>query len=1711
MLNAITTSERVLEEYRRYLRSTFPLRNEALHREFTEALDTGFRLSKGPYLQASPPFEEGVTLAELVEEEVLCRGFSRLFSPVLPGERPLYQHQETAVRKAVGDRRNLAVATGTGSGKTECFLIPIFDQLLREAAAGTLEQPGTRALLLYPMNALANDQVKRLRSLLARTPEITFGRYVGETKSEPRKAESDFAARYPHEPRLPNELISREAMQAAPPHILLTNYAMLEYLLLRPLDSPLFDGPTGEHWRFVVLDEVHVYSGAQGTEVAMLLRRVRDRVCRSSRGRLQCFGTSATLGRGEEDYPALAAFATDLFDEEFEWTEYSARQDIVWASRKSLVRPAERRTFDPRVYVPLAEAHREGAGADRLADVASGFSGDLLPSPGDLTPSAYLAELLAGDDRVNRLQQRLEVGSMSVVDAAAELFGDVTATGALAALIELGVTARHRDDDAPLLPARYHFFLRAMEGAFACLHPAHPADDPRLRLNRHDECPVCAAEGRTATMFELGVCRRCGAEYLVGRIGSDHRLTSAPGNFSGLDYLLVLSRDEGGIDDEDQAAGQAEDPGLVEASWLACPGCGAVGREDVFACSCSPAPRPIPVVRASPAKGSDILRRCPSCSGRSGGEIVYRFLSGSEPPVAVIATNLYQGLGPAADRTLRAKVGQGRKLLVFSDSRQDAAFFAPYLERTYRRAVQRRLLADEIFDFGLDAKPRLADVASNVCRKAEDKLFLDPDAGRVTNMIQVNTWLMQELLALEPRQSLEGTGTAEVELVLPHDFQVPRKMLSLGFTAHEAVDLLRLLLDTLRLGGALTVPAGVDIRQDDFAPRNRQMFVRGEAPKTGVLAWIPGQGANRRLDLLTKVFSRKGINENPLSFLAQLWGYLAQKGEEWQKTLVSHDDRAHGRVWRLAHERFAFVPVAEGHLPFRCDTCGQISWRSVAAVCPQYQCAGTLQQVEDEARLLENHYARLYRRLEPLGMSVEEHTAQWVPNVAGEIQEKFVRGDINVLSCSTTFELGVDVGEVEAVLLRNVPPSAANYIQRAGRAGRRTEAAALVVTYAQRRSHDLTYFDDPLPMVDGHIAPPFILLENPSIVRRHLHSVAFALFERLFGVHRTVEDFFIGEELSRTPHEEFVDWLRSRPAELGEALGRIVPEATARELDVPEWGWVEALVEQDDENPTFGWLSRAGGEIRGDVEALDELIEEAAAAKKYSEAVRYQRVLQTLKRRRLLDYLATSNILPKYGFPVDVVGLNLVRSGDAKAADLDLSRDLKLAISEYAPGRETVAGKALWLSKGLGTMADRTWPSYAWAVCGECGAFNFNLGHGVEECRVCGSDDHAPKKAGTFIVPLFGFVGERSPNRPGESRPRSVSQIETFFGSYKDTEPGFERCDELRATLEYRSSKQGRVVIVNRGPKAMGFRVCEWCGYAAPAAAATSATRVAKEHDDLRRPGKKCRGTLRPVHLGHQYLTDVLEIRPGVPGEERAALSALYALLEGAVRLGVARKDIDGSLYRFSHHDPSALVLFDAVPGGAGNAQYLARRLPELVAAALRKVEECECGPETSCYSCLRSYGNQIWHDELSRGAAASLLRAMLAKDGSEGSGPHAGVPAGALRLDDLADADLAGQEATVVLETGFGAVETARFHFLGATDRLPEKDAFVILRHPGLKQGGVTVPIATGRWNWQEHRNAQTGEPLVLVTLRGVGSPVTLKLSAVEWHDFRPLAVRVD
>ncbi len=330
-MKPIKLAQEIEERYRRYLKTTFYFRDPLLRASFEGALGSG-RLSKGPYLEATPIFKRGAPPRDLFKD-LLGAAPEQGFLKAVQGERPLYRHQEESIRR-VFKGHNAVVATGTGSGKTEAFLYPILLHLYQEFQAREL-CPCVRALVLYPMNTLANDQRERLGEICRQLKEansyfrFTFGQYIGETpeheNDSPRHARDHLAERdrkgcsiVENGRIVHGELVLRSEMRSTPPHILLTNYSMLEYLLLRPDDRFLFDDGRAQWWTFLVLDEAHQYRGARGIEMAMLLRRLKQRLREGGRGKpFVCSATSATLVGGKGDKSAVAKFASDLFGEPF--------------------------------------------------------------------------------------------------------------------------------------------------------------------------------------------------------------------------------------------------------------------------------------------------------------------------------------------------------------------------------------------------------------------------------------------------------------------------------------------------------------------------------------------------------------------------------------------------------------------------------------------------------------------------------------------------------------------------------------------------------------------------------------------------------------------------------------------------------------------------------------------------------------------------------------------------------------------------------------------------------------------------------------------------------------------------------------------------------------------------------------------------------------------------------------------------------------------------------------------------------------------------------------------------------------------------------------------------------------------------------------------------------------------------------------------------
>lgn len=1553
-IDAVGTSSAITSTYRRYLQSLLSVRDPEIDAALRAEIDSTPMLDRGPFLEATPPYAAGASLKQLIADGVLSPRFGDLTSDALPLDRPLYVHQEQALRKAAAGR-NVVVATGTGSGKTESFLLPILDSLVRERDTGTLG-PGVRALLLYPMNALANDQMKRLRQLLADFPEITFGRYTGDTQEDPRKARELFGELNIGEPLLPNEIVSRQEMRAAPPNLLLTNFAMLEYLLLRPRDMELFATGSASQWRFLVVDEAHVYDGSQGAEIAMLLRRVRDRV--APERSLQCIATSATVGQ-DSDPAAVTHFAENLFGQPFEWDpQDTSRQDLVVARRV----PAPPGPFwgplDAAAYQELAASQHDPE-AMRAIVAAHG---------GPTDPTHTPAELLLHEQSLATLRSRLAGGPQTFEAAAAAVFpGDPLAKDALAALVELASGLRLRDGTT-LLSARYHLFLRATEGAFSCLSEA----GPHVHLARHESCPDCESPA-----FEIGSCKRCGAVHVVGSPTQEKGvLRLRPRKAGSRGTWLVLG--EEALTDEDEEAVEAEEFDLDQEPARLCTGCGAICSEQQTRCNACGSGA-LRAVRKLRTRGEDVAG-CLVCGAR-GAATVRLFETGGDASSAVIATTLYQQLPPSGDPLDGQRPGEGRKLLAFSDSRQSAAYFAPYLEDSYARVQRRRLLAQGL----RKARADLESIA------VEDLVFTTRSCataarhfpGGMTAQQQsrvVAPWVMAEVLATDDRQSLEGLGLLRIGLYRDPAWPAPRPLLDLGLGADEAWHLMEELVRSLRQQGAVTMPEEVPPNDEIFAPRLGPIYARlaGSEPVRKVLSWLPSKGSNRRIDYLTRVLAELGSDADPKAVLEGVWGFLTSPHTPVDWLTSRTTDIGLGAVVRVDHERLRMELTGDRTPVHQCDVCRRTAPVSVRDICPAIGCQGRLRPFVPPAVADDrDHYRSLYDTMHPVPLTAKEHTAQWQNTEAAAIQQQFVRGEINILSCSTTFELGVDVGELQAVLLRNVPPGTANYLQRAGRAGRRAGSAALVVTYAQRRSHDLTRFAEPEVMITGEVRAPYVPLTNERIDRRHAHSVALSAFFRwLFDttgrIDRQAGEFFLDTDGNPPSADLLESFLSPVPPAIVDSLTRILPPEVAIEIDVAGGAWAGELVRL---------VRTVQAELRRDVEVLDELRDAAATDQKFSLAQRYQQVGQTLRKRDLLGFLANRNVLPKYGFPVDSVELRTdFGYGKSAGANLDLSRGLSQAIFEYAPGATLVAGGRLWTSRGIYRVPGRDLVEYKYLVCRRCGGFQHGVAAVDQACPHCG--EVATGMPRTLTIPEFGFVADREPAKPGPRPPqRSYSGAVHILAAPAEAR---QRSVPLKGgRIGLSVGPRGRLIAVADGPATMGYWVCEWCGYGD--ARATSPKAPPKQHKHQLR-GNPCKGPQRLLDLGHAYETDLLTIDvdlPGYQGTSEAWKSVLYAVLEAACdALEIARDDIGGSLAPTSAHTWS-LVLFDAVSGGAGHVIHVEEQLERVLEVALRRVSNCECGPETSCYGCLRSYGNQRDHDELSRGAAEQILRRLVAGQGS--------------------------------------------------------------------------------------------------------------------------------
>ena len=1579
----------------------------------------------GPYVESLPDFEKGASIAELVASEDLCAHWAPM-AEAAPSlySRPLHMHQ----RAAIGRNENYLVATGTGSGKTEAFLFPMIDDLMRQG----LGHEGVKTILVYPLNALATDQMHRIAKLLFQElgdPGLTLGRFTGQTSARADRAEitreiieaPSFRAGFGDNAKVPrNWLLSRQEMLETPPDILITNYAMLEHILLLPRNRTLLKDAS---LRWIVLDELHTYTGAQAIEVAFLLRKLKASL-QIEPGMIRCVGTSASLDPARKN--DLASFAQDLFGEAFGGGE----EAVITSERKlhpALSRNSARQGISAESWIKLGSGLSELRKTDKLHpedtryhvedwnEVVGGVL-KLLPGP---HLGAALTDVLADLPEIRAVARFLQPGMRHLDELSARVFPDVVeevAAQAMTALISVAVLAVPPGPGGyPLLPARYHIAASAVEGVLVGLSADSKEGWGQLDIGRQGRT---AASDKDTALWPLLVCRSCGQPYIEAFDDGQRLAPRLSRNSQAKRTVLRLTgrgpaATEEVADEDENTEVEFLDPRTGEIADG--PGDGIVEMQRA-------------VCEDDEYDRKSYVKRCLAC-GESGGSFAEPLTSihpGDEALSAMAAQTLLETLPEREDSD--GPMG-ARSLLAFSDNRQDAAFFAPYFERTSRLEALRGAVLTALED---EEKPidlrSLCDLVARHLRKSRFALY---DRQELETPLHGNL-LKDRLLALltaettlggRGRQSPEAYGLWQVhhEGLERIERQVQQDI-DIEDISKLVPGVLRLILTMMRQSRAISDFEGkIDLSDESIWGKGLgSQDIAWELQRTSegkrLRTLLPSR-PNRPTRLTWVLCNRLGLDTNMAARLAEAcWSALASR-----RAGVLRGNR---KGWVLNLDS---VQLALGGDRYRCDACGRTASFSLGGVCLAYRCTGKTERIGMQDMLVEpahNYYVARYRAA-PAAAIAREHTAAIGPSLRNVIESGFREGRFNLLSCTTTMEMGVDLGDLEAVLCRNVPPGIANYQQRAGRAGRRAQAAPIALTVARSSRYDQAAFHAFSDYLSGLPAMPYISLENARFLRRHQVSCALAgwLDRRLATSDRTGAPRLRDALGDRLDTEACRALLQGLDLWLADELGKAaLIRAEKMAVGLPSG---TALSGSDLVAHVRGeiglWIERIAGrwcDIQNRLETAE--LEHGAAESEEQKSRSLGRMKwadgekKRYLNRLLVESLSRAAVIPTYSFPVHSLHLEIVQNRESKGSDendIELSRDATLAIAEYAPGAETIAAGRVWRSAGIARRQSRA-SGDAWLeegflrICDSCQHVERvdEWDQLSTECPGCGTMQLAMARKYLEPVGFLTSYRDRAGGSPGAGRlrARAVDEARLLTRAPRD---GMGPTDLASVSTFFAAAHgksgehEGRMVVVNRGPHGSGYLRCPRCEHAEAALSGTffGKTEISSKHYDPR-TGDRCpvEALKYPTDLAHIFTTDVRILRlsepvpmaPDVSDPDTYQKDVLRGAAE-ALRLAAAQLlETDPRDLRATFEvgpDGFLIVLADATPGGAGYARrlvneprYSARRLLTAALAIL----DCERGDlcQTSCVRCLNDYSNQAYWDRFDRRASLAWLTDVLAQ-----------------------------------------------------------------------------------------------------------------------------------
>jgi ATP-dependent helicase YprA (DUF1998 family) len=1558
-------AQKVQEEYRRYISTSFPVADDRLREQIEQKIRQEALLWKGPYIALARPLKQGSPIRVLIDEGVLRSELEHIFRHI----RILYSAQEKAIRRLCTGR-HVIVSAGTSSGKTEAFLIPIADYCLRNK-----ERPGTKALIVYPMNALANDHLERLRQYLRGTG-ITFGSYTGQTD----ETEAERPAEIPVEERW-----SRDGIRKNPPDILLTNYSMLEYLLVRREDQQIF---RHRELRYLVLDEIHTYTGAKGAEVACLLRRLKEHCGILDIG-LVCAGTSATLRRtGNEQIVSakkqLTTFASELFSEEFD-------VDSVVTEEFEDLPPLLNPYFPKPPTITNQEIDGLGkADPTETVRLVEKLTGKKADSSKPLPESLYV--LLENNLMLRKIEETLSTPTLfeNVVAEIRKLAErnaqpDQEIKNELTAYLFLGSLAFH--DGVPRIRPKLHLFFRGLWSLTRCTNPTCGL----LLTDGADKCPKCAS-----IAFPLEVCRSCGQDFLktIPTFGSINKPDSL--RLAGFatphtsEQTLHLARAlhvvEGQDEDETEAPAKTKTVQNDAKVVSVCRECGSLSLGELV--SQCPSGHAGGLSRFYSWEGR--ILSCPACHGRYGTrEVVTLFSTGTAAGVASLATATLANLEEESER----------RLLIFSDNRQDTAYQAGYIRDRQRQFVWRQLIHRIAKERQTSHEPPVAleYLAEEVLRKAVSLSVMKKPDTEYHRKRALKRLMWDILLEFTKpglrRVNLEDLGLVVVQYArlteeLPRHTEFADLMKMTGLSSDRLLAALTVFLNEMRRRRALShdlLRQFIDRWKEEFA----EIPAAEHERKPCGFTWNPPPA--RRPYTLYKFASRsttptalqnffQKIAPKADSFKAvELAESLLSSAGYIEEVQIGAYGKDHVPAKMVNFRKVEVLPFSTG---WRCTACRKV-YSVNPGKCSTYRCSGNLLPFTPSPE--DNFYVHLYDEVEPVRIEIKEHSAQIPLAERNQIEKDFRSGEVNVLVCTPTMELGVDIGELVAILLRNIPPSPSNYVQRSGRAGRRERQFALISSFAQSGPHDSYFYARPEEMIIGEIRTPTFLLDNERIIRRHVHSLILEKLteqlprtlgslldskEQVIGIRRVMSEIQnrrdeIGRVILNTFRKDKLSWLDERYSR--EVIDGFEPRMVAS-LQT----WMDRrrrLIAQLEQFPKYG-LSPDQRKRR---DQLDRILWQISSDRHHAYT---------------LGHLADAGFLPSYAFPGQQVQLE-----DPEAAE-PIMRSQRIALEEYAPGNIVyTSGRKLRvvginLREPSVSQLEEAQSTQREANYSRCGTCNYaTLETSELYCPHCRRE----LTRYTYISPIsMRARKDEDISSDEEARIRRGYEIWSFLLETPTT--------QKKKTFDYGPVKltyyrRGRLFFANAGlrdttvDRPQSFEICTVCG----------------EWKDPKDEGwperhkkKRCNGEAKQFQLGFDIETDVLTIDLTPPvGNENPFLATLRAtfVASAAIMMEADEDEIDGfvRIMTGASGPKYQLVLYETVPGGAGYLERIAEQLPE---AARVGLQICDCDCVTSCYKCLRTYYNQREHLILNRKLVIPMLEELSKMQPEEAQiGSSAGVP----------------------------------------------------------------------------------------------------------------------